>query len=205
MNGLVSGIDFGNWTPGSINGMKFNDLERQRGPADLGEPGLSGFTVFLDANHNGVLDVGERSTTTDANGNFSFANLGSGTYRVREVGGQLDFVQMTNNPANIVITTSGENVTGINFGNIPAANLITVSKLLLTGQNLSNLQDGTFALQANFVANLYQTLLDRAPDVAGVKYYLRLLQAGYSQPQVTAIFKVDFALRRPTLRRRTMR
>ena len=125
--------------------------------------------------------------------NFSFANLAIGTYRVREVG-QPAFVQMTNNPANIVVTTSGANVNGILFGNIPAANLATFSKLLLTGRNLANLLNGTFALQGNFVANLYQTLLGRAPDLAGLKYYLRLLMAGFTQPQVTTIFKRDFHL-----------
>jgi Ca2+-binding RTX toxin-like protein len=31
---------------------------------------VAGGTVFADANHNGVLDAGEASTTTDANGNF---------------------------------------------------------------------------------------------------------------------------------------
>ena len=34
---------------------------------------ISGGTVFADANNNGVLDGGEVSTTTDANGNFTLA------------------------------------------------------------------------------------------------------------------------------------
>ncbi len=32
---------------------------------------ISGATVFADANFNGVLDPGELSTTTDANGHYS--------------------------------------------------------------------------------------------------------------------------------------
>ncbi len=188
----VSGVFFGNFQLITISGSKFQDTNGN-GIRNPGEAGLAGFTIFLDANTNGVLDIGERSTTTDVNGNFSFANLALGTYRVREVG-QPAFVQMTNNPANIVVTTSGVNVTGILFGNIPAANLAVFSKLLLTGNNLANLLNGTFARQANFVANLYQTLLGRAPDLAGLRYYLRLLQAGFTQPQVTNIFKHDFRL-----------
>jgi uncharacterized membrane protein len=188
---IVSGVNFGNFRLISISGNKFQDTNGN-GVRNPGEGGLQGFTIFLDANNNGVLDTGERSTTTDANGNYSFANIGPGTYRVREVV-KLGFVQMTNNPANIV-ATSGTNVTGILFGNIPAANLAAVSKLLFTGRNLTNLLNGTFANQANFVANLYQTLLSRAPDLAGLTYYLRLLQAGYSQQQVTAIFRANFRL-----------
>jgi len=36
---------------------------------------IAGSTVFIDANNNGSLDVGENSTTTDANGDFSFTGL----------------------------------------------------------------------------------------------------------------------------------
>ena len=32
---------------------------------------ISGATLFLDANKNGVLDVGEPSTTTDSNGEYN--------------------------------------------------------------------------------------------------------------------------------------
>ena len=188
----VSGQLIGNFQLISIGGGKFQD-SNGNGVRNTGELGLQGFVIYLDTNNNGVLNTGEISTTTDTNGNFSFANLAIGTYRVREVG-QPSFVQMTNNPENIVVTTSGGNVTGILFGNIPAVNLAVFSKLLLTGNNLANLLNGTFALQANFVANLYQTLLGRAPDLAGLKYYLRLLMAGFTQLQVTTFFKHDFHL-----------
>ena len=49
------------------------------------EPGLQGWTVYLDDNGNGALDPGEERAITDANGNFSFANLAAGTYTLREV------------------------------------------------------------------------------------------------------------------------
>jgi hypothetical protein len=125
----VSGELFGNFQLISISGNKFQD-SNGNGVRNAGEPGLQGVVIFLDANNNGVLDAGERSTTTDRNGNFTFTNLGLGTYRVREVG-QVGFVQMTNNPANIVVTTSGASVTGVRFGNIPVANLIPVGKVIV--------------------------------------------------------------------------
>jgi formylglycine-generating enzyme required for sulfatase activity len=49
------------------------------------EPTLSGWTIYLDDNNNGVLDPGEPSTVTDANGNYEFDNLQPGTYTVHEV------------------------------------------------------------------------------------------------------------------------
>src|SRR6185295_6206864 len=33
---------------------------------------VAGVTIFIDANKNGVFDAGERSTVTDANGNYTF-------------------------------------------------------------------------------------------------------------------------------------
>lgn len=71
---------------------------------------------------------------------------------------------------------------------MPVSNLLTVSKLAMTGQNLTNYQNGNFGRQATYVANLYETLLGHAPDL---KYYARLLMAGYSQTQVTSLFKTD--------------
>ena len=83
---VVTGIDFGNRiAPSSeIHGAKWNDLDGD-GVRDKGEPGLSGWTVFLDTNQNGILDSGERSTTTGADGSYSFTGLSVGTYTVAEV------------------------------------------------------------------------------------------------------------------------
>ncbi len=110
----VTGKDFGNFKQITISGQLFSDLNAN-GAKDSGEPGLSGWTVFLDSNNNGTLDSGEANTTTDANGNYSFANLGPGTYRVREVA-QTGFAQTTTNPADIV-ASSGMNVTSVSLGN----------------------------------------------------------------------------------------
>ena len=49
------------------------------------EPGLGGVTIYLDVNNNGVLDFGEPSTVSAADGSYSFTNLPSGTYTVREI------------------------------------------------------------------------------------------------------------------------
>ncbi len=91
--------DFANFSiiNGSINGTVWNDLNfdgiRQTDPATatFTDPGLRGWTVFLDllpaggGVANGILDPGEPSTTTDADGNYVFVSLPEGSYRVTEV------------------------------------------------------------------------------------------------------------------------
>lgn len=52
---------------------------------DSAEARLAGWTVFLDADNDGLLDAGERTAITDASGNYLFGNLDPGTYIVREV------------------------------------------------------------------------------------------------------------------------
>src|SRR5207249_4290146 len=85
----VADLDFGNFQPGSISGIKFNDVNGD-GVRQSGEAGLAGWTVqLLDAGGN-VL----KSTTTGPGGSYSFTGLAAGTHRVREVG-QSGWAQMT--------------------------------------------------------------------------------------------------------------
>ncbi|MCA1686903.1 MAG: S8 family serine peptidase, partial [Planctomycetia bacterium] len=55
------------------------------GVPDAGEPGLSGVVVYLDLNHNGKLDPGERSTRTATDGSYTFTGLAAGTYLVAQI------------------------------------------------------------------------------------------------------------------------
>lgn len=85
--------DFANFslTNGSIQGVIWNDTNangvRETNPTtgEFTEPGLAEWTVFLDANNNRSLDVGEISTVTDTNGSYSFISLDEGDYEVTEV------------------------------------------------------------------------------------------------------------------------
>ncbi|HCA97688.1 MAG TPA: hypothetical protein DEP38_24715, partial [Cyanobacteria bacterium UBA9226] len=67
----ITGIDFGNFQLGSISGQKFQDTDGD-GIKDAGETGLSGWSIFIDTDNDGIKDAGEISTTTDADGNYSF-------------------------------------------------------------------------------------------------------------------------------------
>ncbi|MFN9384180.1 MAG: SdrD B-like domain-containing protein [Pirellulaceae bacterium] len=83
-------IDFGNFSAssGGIRGVVFNDLNLDRihnthpVTGDFTEPGLFGFTVYLDANGNRIQDAGEISTVTDSDGEFVFSSIPVGSYDV---------------------------------------------------------------------------------------------------------------------------
>ena len=60
--------------PGSIAGTLFTDLS-QDGVYDEGDPTLTGWTVFLDANANGRRDVGESFVVSQSDGTYLFTNI----------------------------------------------------------------------------------------------------------------------------------
>ncbi|MCY2986910.1 MAG: dockerin type I domain-containing protein [Planctomycetota bacterium] len=99
----------------TIAGTIWDDADRD-GLRDSGEAGLSGWTVYLDANNNSTFDTGETSVTSDASGSYSFT-LNTGAYKVREVV-QNDWQQTTPVGGVYAVTlTAGQNVTGKDFGN----------------------------------------------------------------------------------------
>ena len=102
---------------GVISGVVFGDLDGG-GTRSPGEAGLSGWTVYLDANLNGSLDAGEASTASAADGSYSLA-ADPGFYFVREV--PKPGFQRTA-PAggdHALLIVSGVARTGIDFGNQP--------------------------------------------------------------------------------------
>jgi hypothetical protein len=109
---------FGDFQLGSVSGQVFNDLNGN-GVQDPGEPGLAGWRVYLDGNGNGQSDFWERSAVTDANGNFTISGLRANTYTLAESLRAPGWSQTE--PAgqaySVTISTSGQNLTGLNFGN----------------------------------------------------------------------------------------
>lgn len=80
----ASNRNWGNVIPGNINGFVFADYDSD-GTKDGNEPGLSGWTVYLDTNNDSMLDPTETQTTAAANGSYSFPGLRPGQYTVREI------------------------------------------------------------------------------------------------------------------------
>jgi hypothetical protein len=83
-NTALSPSQFLNAATSSISGTVFGDANAN-GKLDAGEKGLGGANVYIDANENGHLDSNETKVVTDATGQFKFASLAPGTYRLREV------------------------------------------------------------------------------------------------------------------------
>ena len=92
-----SKADFFNFAGGDIVGTVWNDINQDRirdvdpGTGAFTDPGLAGWTVFLDLNPhggggtNGIIDLGEPVTVTDEFGQYSFSDLPAGSYEVTEI------------------------------------------------------------------------------------------------------------------------
>ncbi len=67
----LTGENFGNFQTFKVSGQVYSDLN-DNGALDAGEPGLSGWAIKLVQSGTGTT----LSTTTDANGNYSFSGVG---------------------------------------------------------------------------------------------------------------------------------
>ncbi|NQU25557.1 MAG: hypothetical protein HQ567_30090 [Candidatus Nealsonbacteria bacterium] len=71
-------------TRGSVRGAAFHD-EDGDGDWDADEPPLDDWTIYIDRDHNGQWDDGERSTTTGPDGTYVLSQLLSGVHVVAQV------------------------------------------------------------------------------------------------------------------------
>ena len=105
-------------------GQKWNDVNGN-GQRDPSEPGLAGWTIYLDMNNNAQLDAGEPSTVTttdnpttttvDETGNYAFTGLLVGDYVVREVE-QPTWAQ--SNPVTMTLGATTTRTTGVTSGDL---------------------------------------------------------------------------------------
>jgi hypothetical protein len=118
---------------GSIEGSKWNDVNAN-GIWEADEKALAGWTIYIDSVANGTLDPWELSTVTDANGKYSFTNLGPGEYAIREVN-QTGWLQTSPSTPYALILKVGEKLTDVNFGNyqLPTINLNPKSQTIVEG------------------------------------------------------------------------
>jgi hypothetical protein len=99
---------------GGISGNVYSD-DNGNGAQDNGEAGLSGWYVYLDLTNAGSYVEGDPYTTTDANGNFSFAGLAPGTYTTR-VYAETGYTTTEGSSGYTNTVTASQNSTGDNFG-----------------------------------------------------------------------------------------
>jgi hypothetical protein len=105
-----TGNNFDDFQLVTISGTIFNDLNGD-GTMEAGEPGLQNWVA--DLLKGGVL---VKQLLTDASGNFTFMNLGPGTFTIQEE--QEPGWLLTSTPTTYSVTTnSGVNVSGEAFGN----------------------------------------------------------------------------------------
>ncbi len=109
----ATGVDFGLFQHGSITGTVFDDTNGN-GVKDLGEPGHSNVSVFLDRNNNGVADGTDSVTTTDGSGTYLFTALEGGTFSVTAVLPS-GYVATSANPNLTTVMSAGTN-TNVNIG-----------------------------------------------------------------------------------------
>ena len=187
----ITGINFGNFQRVSIGGIKFNDLDGD-GERDLNDPGLANWRMRLFYN-----SVYIDSTLTDAGGNYTFNNVGPGTYTVSEqlqAGWEQTLPAL---PGTYTITTqSGQNVTGENFGNFQ---LVSISGMKFHDLDGDGVKDPSELGLSNWRIRLFENsiLIDSVltdvngnytfSNVGGGTYTIsELVQTGWTQTLPTS-------------------
>lgn len=153
----ASGVDFGERP--SIMGTVFQDMNGNK-QLDAGELTVTGRTVFLDIDGSGSPDNNNPSTTTNVNGLYYFSNLAPGTYTVEELGPA--GITMSTSVTRTATVQSGQTALNVNFGEAPPP--------------LTNNQ--------KYVVELYQDLLNRAPQPADILYWSNLLASGQTRAEI---------------------
>ena len=160
--------------PAKISGNVFNDLNKD-GIKTTGESGLSGWTVFLDANNDGTLQSTEKHVTTDSSGNYSFS-VAAGSYHVAEV---LQFGwQHTAPTASYALTvTPGQTVSGKTFGNVH-----------ITDPYISV---GNYTASANSTATIKLNVSDfgnvTAQDIEGMTFTIQIAGGDGTTPSIKSV------------------
>jgi hypothetical protein len=104
----------------TISGVVFNDADADGLKDVLGEPGVSGWTVYVDGNENGAFDAGEPSAASAAGGAWSISGA---AFRTRETYHVRIVAQATwrlTRPAAreyaVTFGTLSDTVSGLDFG-----------------------------------------------------------------------------------------
>jgi cyclophilin family peptidyl-prolyl cis-trans isomerase len=150
---------------GTVNGNVFSDEDRD-GVLDSGESGISGVLIFDDANGNGLHDTGERSATTDTNGDYTIALL-AGTHTLRKQTAS-NFLNTT--PASVTLTIAADQtLTDVRFGCFEVAQLAGID--LLAATDSGNNTDNTTNFNNSSAATALQFQLSGVTDGAVVRLF----------------------------------
>ncbi|MFM7075416.1 MAG: SdrD B-like domain-containing protein, partial [Planctomycetaceae bacterium] len=108
-------VDAAAFAPGSIAGEVWND-RNANGIRDPGDGGLAGWTVFIDADADGLLGPGEAQAVTGATGAYLFAGVSPGSVNLRAIPqpGWTATAPITN--SRTITLRGSQNLAGIDFG-----------------------------------------------------------------------------------------
>jgi subtilisin-like proprotein convertase family protein len=173
---------------GGLHGLKWNDRNGD-GVRDADEPGLAGWTIFVDADGDGALDDGEKKATTDANGNYSIDNLLPGDFVVTEVQKPGWAQTFPAAPGTYSVTLAmGEQAFDLNFGS--RAGSIRGRKWYdrdldgVKGDDEPGLADWTIYLDANDNGSLDAGETSTTTDAEGNYAFLDVLAGPYTVAEV---------------------
>ena len=111
---------------GSISGTVYFDTNKNG--VDDGDPGLSGAKVYIDANNNKALDVGEKVTAvTAADGKYTLTGLTAGSYTLRVVPPAGYAPRILGADSTTVNLLAGQASIGNNLGEVKSSPLVTVT------------------------------------------------------------------------------
>ncbi|MCY2983939.1 MAG: Ig-like domain-containing protein [Planctomycetota bacterium] len=111
----------------TVTGTNFNDRNRN-GRQDTGDEGLAGWTIYADINGNNVLDAGDTSTTTAANGTYTLG-VPVGTFNIRSVL-KPGWVVTAPSAGFSRVTVTGTQSISVNFGHNQPSSAATGMKWL---------------------------------------------------------------------------
>jgi hypothetical protein len=170
-------------TAGHVTGNVFRD-GNANGTFDARENLLDGHTVFADLNGNGVLDPGEPSTVTAADGSYTLTlQPRASAYSIRYAGGGGDLVSFPAAANYAVTVTVGLTVGGKDFGVV----LTSVAVPLQLPPSTSFDPQGNAT--GDYVEALYRSILHRNGSPAEAASWVSLLQANpAARPAVVMAF-----------------
>lgn len=129
---IITGKEFGNFKLGEVHGMKFEDLNANR-IKDTFETGLADWKINIKGTDTITGEEVNITTTTDANGNYSFLNLTNGTYVVSEEL-KSGWIQTTPSTGTYTVNIiSGSNIAGQDFGNFHKGKITGGGWIKITG------------------------------------------------------------------------
>ena len=112
--GAAAGL--GSYGDATISGAAFQDSDFDGSAREAGDTAIAGRPVYLDADADGAQDDGERATTTDAAGAYTFSGLQPGSYTVRFVAAANWACAHPQSCSRAVTATSQAAATGEDFG-----------------------------------------------------------------------------------------